>query len=97
MKLTVHLFARARDLAGSDAVTVTLPEGATVADLRRLYPWAGVADPLDLVLHPVCALDPYCHDHPGHHEVDQPRTVRVAPHLHHCSRLQHRRQREGST
>jgi len=35
MKLTVHLFARAKDLAGRDAVTVTLPEGATVADLRR--------------------------------------------------------------
>jgi molybdopterin converting factor subunit 1 len=32
----VCLFARARDLAGTDTVTVILPVGATVADLRRL-------------------------------------------------------------
>jgi molybdopterin converting factor subunit 1 len=34
---TVHvrLFARARELAGSNAVLVPLPEQATVADLRR--------------------------------------------------------------
>jgi molybdopterin converting factor subunit 1 len=31
----VRLFARARDLAGADTVMVTLPVGATVADLRR--------------------------------------------------------------
>jgi molybdopterin converting factor subunit 1 len=36
MKITVHLFARAKDIAGSDAITVTLAEGATVADLRRV-------------------------------------------------------------
>ena len=35
MTVTVHLFARARDLAGADSVTVELPDGATVADLRR--------------------------------------------------------------
>jgi molybdopterin converting factor subunit 1 len=35
MTLTVHLFARARELAGSDAVGVELPAGGTVADLRR--------------------------------------------------------------
>jgi molybdopterin converting factor subunit 1 len=35
MTLTVHLFARARELAGSDAVAVELPPAATVADLRR--------------------------------------------------------------
>lgn len=35
MRLTVQLFARARDLAGSDRVTVELPDGATVADLRQ--------------------------------------------------------------
>ena len=35
MTLTVHLFARARDLAGAGTVTVELPPGATVADLRR--------------------------------------------------------------
>jgi molybdopterin converting factor subunit 1 len=31
----VRLFARARDLAGVDTMTVTLPAGATVAELRR--------------------------------------------------------------
>ena len=31
----VRLFARARDLAGVGDVTVTLPDGATAADLRR--------------------------------------------------------------
>jgi molybdopterin converting factor subunit 1 len=35
MNVRVHLFARARDLAGADAVAVELPDGATVADLRR--------------------------------------------------------------
>ena len=35
MTLTVSLFARARDLAGADAVSVELPAGATAADLRR--------------------------------------------------------------
>jgi molybdopterin converting factor subunit 1 len=34
MTLTVHLFAAARDLAGTDAVAVRLPAGSTVADLR---------------------------------------------------------------
>jgi molybdopterin converting factor small subunit len=34
MKLSVRLFARARDAAGSERVTVELPEGARVADLR---------------------------------------------------------------
>lgn len=34
MRITVRLFARARELAGRDAVTVELPEGATVAELR---------------------------------------------------------------
>jgi len=33
--LTVRLFARARDLAGSDHVTVELSPGMTVGDLRR--------------------------------------------------------------
>jgi molybdopterin converting factor subunit 1 len=35
MHIAIQLFARARDLAGADKVTVTLPEGATVRDLRR--------------------------------------------------------------
>lgn len=39
MKLTVKLFARARDLAGVDRLVLELPEGARVADLR-----AGLAE-----------------------------------------------------
>ena len=35
MIVTVRLFARAKDLAGADAVRIELCEGATVADLRR--------------------------------------------------------------
>ncbi len=34
MNIRVRFFARARDLVGSEAVTVDLPEGATVDDLR---------------------------------------------------------------
>jgi molybdopterin converting factor subunit 1 len=34
MILTVHLFAAAKDLAGTDRVTVEVADGATVADLR---------------------------------------------------------------
>ena len=33
--MKVLLFARARDLAGRDAVEIDLPAGATVGDLRR--------------------------------------------------------------
>lgn len=35
MKLSVRLFARARDLAGTDTMKVDLPANATVADLRH--------------------------------------------------------------
>ena len=35
MNVTVHLFARARDLAGADRVSVELPAAATAGDLRR--------------------------------------------------------------
>jgi molybdopterin converting factor subunit 1 len=35
MIVHVHLFARARDLAGADVVEVELPAEARVADLRR--------------------------------------------------------------
>lgn len=35
MTLRVHLFARARDLAGAETLQVELADGATVADLRR--------------------------------------------------------------
>jgi molybdopterin converting factor subunit 1 len=45
----VQLFARARDLAGSERVVIELPTGATVADLRRALaerypPLAGFVD-----------------------------------------------------
>ena len=35
MKITVQLFARARDLAGADHVELDLPATARVADLKR--------------------------------------------------------------
>jgi molybdopterin converting factor subunit 1 len=35
MNLRIQLFARLRDLAGTDTISVTLPEGASVADLRK--------------------------------------------------------------
>jgi molybdopterin converting factor subunit 1 len=35
MIVHVRLFARLRDLAGAGALRVELPDGATVADLRR--------------------------------------------------------------
>ena len=35
MTLRVYLFARAKDLAGTETLVVDLPDGATVADLRR--------------------------------------------------------------
>jgi molybdopterin converting factor subunit 1 len=35
MRVTVRLFARAKDLAGASAVEVELADAATVADLRR--------------------------------------------------------------
>jgi molybdopterin converting factor subunit 1 len=34
--MRVLLFARARDLAGADAIDVELPAGAMVAELRRV-------------------------------------------------------------
>jgi molybdopterin converting factor subunit 1 len=35
MRWTIRLFARARDLAGADVVTIDLPDGSTVGDLRK--------------------------------------------------------------
>jgi molybdopterin converting factor subunit 1 len=35
MQLSVHLFARARDLVGKAEALVELPPGATIADLRQ--------------------------------------------------------------
>lgn len=33
--IQVRLFARARDLVGTDTLLITVPDGATVGDLRR--------------------------------------------------------------
>ena len=38
MKLTIRLFARARDLAGADSIDVELPSGGTVRDARERGP-----------------------------------------------------------
>jgi len=35
MRFRVRLFARAKDLTGASSVTLDLPEGATVGQLRR--------------------------------------------------------------
>jgi molybdopterin converting factor subunit 1 len=35
MKIVVRCFARARDLAGAESLTVELADGATLGDLRR--------------------------------------------------------------
>ena len=35
MTLTIHLFARARELAGADTVSIELPSPSTVADVKR--------------------------------------------------------------
>ena len=35
MTVQVRLFARARDLAGADRVSLVVPQGSTIADLRR--------------------------------------------------------------
>jgi molybdopterin converting factor subunit 1 len=35
MRVRLQLFARAKDLVGASSVTLELPEGATVAQLRR--------------------------------------------------------------
>ena len=44
--ITIHLFARARELAGSERIALELPEGANVGELRSR---------LRLVL-PACAV-----------------------------------------
>jgi molybdopterin converting factor small subunit len=35
MTVTVRLFARAKDIAGAEALSLSLPEPATIADVRR--------------------------------------------------------------
>jgi molybdopterin converting factor subunit 1 len=53
MIVHVHLFARARDLAGISTLDVELPAEATVADLRR---WLAEARPALAALLPRCAV-----------------------------------------
>jgi molybdopterin converting factor subunit 1 len=36
MIITVKLFAAVREMIGSDAVSLDLPEGATIADVKRM-------------------------------------------------------------
>ena len=36
MKLCVQLFARARELAGTDSISMDLPAGSCIADLRDI-------------------------------------------------------------
>jgi molybdopterin synthase catalytic subunit len=53
MNVTVRLFARGRDLAGAASVSVSLPPGATVADLRRRL---AAEHPALAALLPRCAV-----------------------------------------
>ena len=49
MKITVQLFARARDLAGAERVELDLPASARIADVRQSN---GVIHVVDKVLLP---------------------------------------------
>jgi molybdopterin converting factor subunit 1 len=53
MMCRVRLFARAKDLVGADSIAVSLPPGATVADLRRRL---AVDHPALAGLLPRCAV-----------------------------------------
>jgi molybdopterin converting factor subunit 1 len=53
MKLSVRLFARARDLAGTDSINLDLPAIATVANLRRQL---GATCPALAGMLPHCAI-----------------------------------------
>lgn len=56
MKIEVQMFARAKDLAGGQTVELSLPEGATVGDLRAAL--AASLPALGQILpHCVFALD----------------------------------------
>ncbi|MEE3368393.1 MAG: MoaD/ThiS family protein [Planctomycetota bacterium] len=63
MKITVRLFAVARDLAGSQSVEVDLDENATVSDLRAALIAAFPAFS-DIVDHMLFSVDSeYASDH----------------------------------
>lgn len=56
MILRVHLFARARDLAGTSTLAIELPDGSTIGDLRRRL--AGQVSALaGLLEHSAIAVD----------------------------------------
>ncbi|MDA0810337.1 MAG: MoaD/ThiS family protein [Planctomycetota bacterium] len=58
MLLNIRLFARAKDLAGSDTISVELPEGATVGDLRSaLHDQFPSLDPVIPNLHVAIGTD----------------------------------------
>jgi molybdopterin converting factor subunit 1 len=47
--MKIRLFARAKDLVGADSIDVSVPAGATVADLRRqlAVTWPALASLLE--------------------------------------------------
>lgn len=53
ISVTIHLFARARDLVGTNAVTVEVPTPATVGSLRLAL---ATAQPTLAELLPRCAV-----------------------------------------
>ena len=56
MRVRVRLFAVAKQLAGRDAVELELPDGATVADLRRRLAEA-LPQSSDLMARAMFAID----------------------------------------
>lgn len=56
MKARVQMFARAKELAGSQFVEVDLPPGATIGDLRRALADA-VPDLAPLLPHVMIVMD----------------------------------------
>jgi molybdopterin converting factor subunit 1 len=60
--LQIRLFARARDLAGADAVELDLPGGATVAEIRRELARVRPALSSLLALSAVAVNDEYADD-----------------------------------
>jgi molybdopterin converting factor subunit 1 len=56
MKIDIRLFARAKDLAGTDRISLDLPEQATVGDLRKLLAET-VPALVGLLAHSALAVD----------------------------------------
>ncbi len=65
MKISVRVFARARDIIGADTVPVELPDSSTVADLRTaLAEQHPGLQPLAPNLHVAIGNDYATDDHP---------------------------------